>query len=99
MTLWSARAVLRVLVDTPDGEECDAEAYELLLQDLAPAQGLRTLLEGDGVAAAAQRLEEKGYRVSAEMLREACNMIVGNTPRTPTGRLEVHVLTPACPLQ
>lgn len=91
MALWSAAAVLRALVDTPAEKDCDPFAYDLLMQDLEPHQGLRRLFEPrTRLVAAAQRLAAAGYLVNETMLEEACNLLLGRPVQPSAGRAEVR---------
>ena len=91
MPLWSASAVLRVLVGTPPGHDCDPLAYALLLEDLKPDEGLRRLFEPrDRLSAAARRLAKAGFSVNEDMLEEACNLILGRVEKNLEGRAKVR---------
>jgi hypothetical protein len=93
MPLWSAKRVVQALVETPvvetpEASDFNAEAYGLLMQDLAPHEAIRDLFEDrTRLSDAAKRLT--GHGVTMEMLRVACGLVCGAIKCEPKHRRKV----------
>ena len=93
MPLWSAKRVVQALVEspvveTPEASDFNAEAYGLLMQDLAPHEAIRDLFEDrTRLSDAAKRLS--GHGVTMEMLRVACGLVCGAIKCEPKHRRKV----------
>jgi len=90
MVVWSARVVLRALIETPQGEAEIEKAFKCL--GLAAHEGMRGLLNDGRMPRAAERLQTAGYNVTEEMLRTGVGLILGATDRKSTMRTKTVAL-------